>query len=105
MHSHGNYRSGTAEQFFSGKNPAVFASQNPRILPMASAKNSQKYPPASSHSVHIFKLNLNIYTNSSTLIDSFPVKMRIIYTCLYKSAFFWWNKIKSHAYMGRVEKS
>ena len=35
-----------AEQFFSGKNPAVFASQNPRIFPLASAKNSQKYPSA-----------------------------------------------------------
>ena len=39
-----------AEQFFSGKNPAVY-SVNPRIFPLASAKNSQKHPPANSHSV------------------------------------------------------
>ena len=32
-----------AEQFFSCKNPAVYF-VNPRIFPLASAKNSQKHP-------------------------------------------------------------
>ncbi len=61
-----------AEQFFSGKNPAVFATQNPRIFPLASAKNSQKYPPHSSHSVHIFQYLLHIQIGSLLLFVLFP---------------------------------
>jgi len=47
---------GTAEEFFSGKNPAV-CSANPRIFALACAKNFQVYPARGCHCAHIFIRN------------------------------------------------
>ena len=45
---------GTAEEFFSGKNPAGCRA-TPRIFALACAKNFQVYPAAGCHYAHIFK--------------------------------------------------
>jgi hypothetical protein len=49
-YSRGKCLSSAAEQFFSGKNLAVYF-VNPQIFPMACAKNSQMQLPVTFHSV------------------------------------------------------
>ena len=60
-----------AEQFFSCKNPAVCCA-NPRIFPLASAKNSQKQPPTDFHSASGFFQFILLY-----LVQSFYKPDRI----------------------------
>ena len=54
MRFRGDRLPGTAEEFFSGKNPAG-CDANPRIFALACAKNFQVYPAAGCHYAHIFK--------------------------------------------------
>lgn len=57
MRFRGSRVRGTAEDFFSGKNPAVcFA--NPQIFALASAKKFQMYPAPGCHYAHIFITDL-----------------------------------------------
>lgn len=57
MRFRGGRLPGTAEEFFSGKNPAVCGA-NPRIFALACAKNFQVYPARGCHCAHIFRRDL-----------------------------------------------
>ena len=54
MRFRGGRLPGTAEEFFSGKNPAGCRA-TPLIFALACAKNFQVYPAAGCHYAHIFR--------------------------------------------------